>query len=248
MKSFAPITALSLGLLASTAVHASSAVVSLSNLQIRLVDLDLSDGITPAFTAESPSAWLQAGEKQLHANSFGPLAPLSRVDSFGKSTAQVLGGDPFSSSGWAATASVDRTVNDSSGIVGIHLPFTLTTNTLLLITGNFSAQLSATRGDFTLAQSQLLVTFDNDAVKTTNTVNRLIYADGFQDSNGGDLVQASYANVTGRTVNGFLDLDLWAHVDTATTSAVPEPASIALMIGGLAFVGAFAGRRTRRQG
>lgn len=248
LKSLAAATALSLSLLASTPVHASSATASITNLQIRLVDLDLSDGVTPTLTPASYlQTWLQVAYQQMEVNSFGSaLGPLTKVDSFGTSSAQVFGGDPFSSSGWAATASVNRTVNESSGIVGIYLPFTLTTNTLLLVSGNFSAQVSATPGDYTSAESRLEMRSDDDAVTTTNIVDSAIYPDGHFYSRGGNLLQASYANVTGRTVDGILSLQLRAYVDTAFTSTVPEPASIALMIGGLAFVAAFTRRKMQR--
>ena len=105
---------LALGLSAGVNAHASSAQLTISNLQVRLIDLDLSDGITPALSLNASFTSLVAGGQTTSATSIeAPLGPLTVVNGSSTWSAQSFGGSLLTTPGWSATAL-------TSGTSGLH--------------------------------------------------------------------------------------------------------------------------------
>lgn len=248
MKSLAALTALALGLFVNVTAQASTASATVNHLQVRLIDLDLSDGIDPALTLYGPGTWLNAGGLSVSAASIeAPLGPLTTTNNGNTWSAQSFGGSLLSPQGWSATALNSGTTNlaNSSTVVTMQTFFTLSANTLLLITGDFVAQNSATPGDYTGAESMLFLSVNNGATTIKNDVYDITTNAGYQFLQGGNLVQASYANLASASVDGYMTLNILATVNTGVHAPVPEPTTTALMLGGLALVAARARRRTQ---
>lgn len=116
---------------------AATSSVQVDHVRVQLVDLDLTDGIAPAFTVFSAMTTVRVSEQYTQVGTFGdPVGPFSAGNANVFSTAASLGGDLFGS-GWAATASSrSQVVGGVGGNATVHLDvgFTVTPKTLVLVT------------------------------------------------------------------------------------------------------------------
>jgi hypothetical protein len=102
------------GLLMGLPAQAARSSLSVSHAQIRLLDLDLTDGITPSISFVSSSTELRYfysepgryGSDSQSLPQLGALmGPLTFGDAYSQLTAQSFGGDLLSSQGWSGSVS-----------------------------------------------------------------------------------------------------------------------------------------------
>jgi hypothetical protein len=145
--------ALVAGLAAAPPSLAAGAFVAIEHLHFEVIDLDASDGIAAAATAQ-PYNMVVAVSKGVdgHHGSFSDLAftmrfadevkaptgPISYADNDISGVSESYGADVLSTAGWSARASV-QTLNDREGVaviagIYLNLPFGLTPQTQLRVT------------------------------------------------------------------------------------------------------------------
>jgi hypothetical protein len=239
-----PTVALATCLLSTASAHASTA--SIGHLRVRVVDLDLSDGITAAVSLKPGSTALQAtrydsggptDRLQTFATIAGATGPLSVGDSAATATALSWGGDMLSPGGWSGTASANIGPFIPDGGVRVDAKvflnsfFTLTAHTMLVLTVDTATMSAPYYGDG-FARADMFLTDST-------------YTNKFNSSSTAGPMQISFANVSGASTDGLFSVQLWAAIYAAATAPVPEPQSATLLLAGLAVVARLARRRQR---
>jgi hypothetical protein len=252
----AAVTFTALALAGHPALAARSSV-SINHLQVRLIDLDLTDGITPAISFSDGTTALtyyrneatnyHEGSTLLHLLG-AALGPVEDGDTYGSVSAQSYGGDFLSAQGWSGSVSVSNlggpTEAESSAIMVAN--FTLTPHTMLLVTGEVPApQLFAQDSDTTMAEAMLALG-DNDPANLSSSRFYASIDYGFQTHTGAGHLQSTYNNASSTMAQGTFAMRLTARArDNFSVTDVPEPASVTLLTAGLAALGAWT-RRHRR--
>jgi hypothetical protein len=233
-------------LLAGFPAQAAGSSVSVNHLQVGLVDLDLTDGITPAVSFSQGMTVLTYYRDEAtnyhEGSSLLPLlgaalGPFQDSDTYGAVSAQSFGGDFLSTQGWSGAVSV-RNISGPTEAQGAAIMlgnFTLTAHTKLIFSGEVPAPLLFARdSDTTMAEATLVL----DDGTPANLSSSRVYASinyGFQTHTGEDFLRATYANTSSVTAHGAFALRLVAHArDNFPASPVPEPASAILLLAGLA--------------
>lgn len=253
------ITFAALALLAGTPALAAGSSASINHLQIRLVDLDATDGITPGISFSDGTTALTYYRNEAtnyHEGSSSlpllgaALGPVEDGDAYGSVSVQSFGGDFLSALGWSGTVSVSNRSGptEARGAAIMLANFTLTAHTLLLVSGEVPAPvLFALDGDTTMAEAALFLGDGNP----DNASNSRVYASidyGHHTQIGADHLESTYSNTKSTEAHGALAVRLVAHaLDNSAVSAVPEPATAALLGAGLAVVGVSARRRASRR-
>lgn len=231
-----------LGLFAFGTVQAATSSVQVDHLRVQLIDLDTSDGITPAFNVFYASTTVRVFESYTQVGTWSAaVGPFSAGNASVYSSAASLGGDLFSESGWSATASSGSHEIGRGGDATVHLDvgFTLTPNTLMLVTTDAPVlQAESEQYEFASADARLTL---NGAGKYFSSAYAVIpYL-----PNTTFPLQASFANLASVTVYGYLDLAIRSHTFTIGPP-VPEPQTAALLMAGLVITGVAARRRRSR--
>jgi hypothetical protein len=226
-------------LLAFGPAQAATSSVQVDRLRVQLVDLDAADGITPALTVFSQMTTVRVfGSFTQVATRSAPVGPFSVGDANLYSSAASLGGDIFSASGWSATADSGSHVIGQGGDATVHLEvgFTLTPHTMLVVTTDAPVLHAAEDPyEFAFADADLSV---NGAGKY---FSRAYVSVPFQPDAPSPF-QASFSNLEGSAVYGYINLAIRSHTFTLGPP-VPEPQTAALLIAGLVFTGVAVRRR-----
>lgn len=213
---------------------AATSSVQVDHLRLQLIDLDTSDGITPSFSMYSAMTTFRVFEGYTQVKNWStPAGPFSASNAGAFSTAGSLGGDVFSSSGWSGTASSGSHIVGWGGNASVHLDigFTLTPNTLLLVTTDAPVlQVATDPYEFASAEAELTL---RDAGKY---FSRAYVSIPFLPATTFPL-QASFANVSSSTTYGELDMKIISHTFSVGLP-VPEPETAVLLAAGLFTVAA----------
>jgi hypothetical protein len=239
---FLPAVTLATCLLGSAPAQASTA--SIQHLRVRVVDLDLSDGITAAVSLMPGTTALQAtrydatgptDHLQTFATISGAAGPLSVGDSAATATALSSGGDMLSPGGWAGTAKANvGSLIPDGGVqvdakVFLNSFFSLTAHTMLVVTADTTG-LAVTNPGGGFARADMFLTDST-------------YAHQFNSSSTTGPLQISFANISGASTDGFFTVQLWAEAAAAASAPIPEPQTAALLLAGLAVLGRLSRRR-----
>jgi hypothetical protein len=196
---------------------------------LQLIDLDTSDGITPAFNVYSATTTVRVFESYTQVPTWSaPVGPFSASNPRAFSTAGSLGGDLFSAAGWSATASSGSHVVGWGGDASVHLDigFTLTPNTLLLVTTD-APVLQAATDPYEFASAEAELTLNGGGKYFSRSHVSIPYL-----PNQTFPLQASFANLSGATTYGELDLKIISHTFSVGLP-VPEPQTTVLLAAGL---------------
>ena len=220
--------------------QSASANASLTQLNFQLVDLDLNDGITPAMTITAMQTKSQSFYGTLYAaiedNTIYTAGSSSVSRPFGQATASG-GADPWTSAASYTDAAPENVYFKSYKLYQIH--FTLTPSTSLLVTADASLGASDAGGGSEASSRALMGGWLNaDVLYNFLGDGTYAYDTSLSRTLGGRMESGAQA------VTGGLYLVTEGVVQLAP---VPEPASVAMLLAGLAVVGAGAWRR-RREG
>lgn len=281
LQTLALVAATALG--APAAHAASSADASFTGIGFQLIDLNPTDGIAPwiSFAAGARtevSAWVSAPFSSQSGSAARPgvLQTVQTSAAIDNGTAAAQAGpDSLSASGFTEgllpfeTGFGSSTFQASARGASWWSGFTLSPNTLLVITGLGQVQASTTVGldasfnsESASAQISLSVSgqgidgggqqSSSDGLSTyaswTSVWNGQSWGYAGESRSGSDTLSASFLNISGQSITGTLDLNvsLSGHSAVAApTQAVPEPSTWALMLGGLGLCASLARRRRR---
>lgn len=258
--------------LAAAPALAASSSVAIEHLRFEAIDLDPNDGITAAATPQPWNIVLAIGKSVTgHHGSFNdmafemrfapevtdPIGPVGYADGDISGTTQSFGGNLLSASGWAAHASA-QTLNSTVGVAvyaGIfaNIPFTLTAKTQLRITAAVPTLTYDETGNG-LSYARTVIQVSGDSIPWQSTMvfsghcvaNDICPVDGFPPpadpfDNRGPL-EFTLTNNTDQFQSGYMYLQVQAFAESLAAPA-PEPSGAALLLGGLATLGAWARRR-----
>jgi len=244
--------------LAAPAVLAdASASASVSDVRIQLIDLDTTDGITPAISFSqgagaqaylSVSTWTD-GAGQFHYVNVPVGSPYGQIDLHtyaADGTSMMQGGDVFGAAGMGPGASVASSASGwyaSGGAVGNPLQgtITLTGNTRMVVTATVATWAQASLGDTATARTAIEFFDKNNTFNGLSSIQYSVSATGALWQDAGNSLALTWDNLGPATNAGFLKVS--ATVSSDSVTAVPEPQSAALMLAGLALVAAGASRR-----
>lgn len=234
--------------LATPAAQASaSASATIADLRVQLIDLDMTDGITPGITfgqgAGTPAllqvmttvngvslndhVYLPTG------TAYGPLA-VSNGGTY--ATGTMLAGDPVGASLVGPGASVESGASGANTMgwgIGYALPvdFTLTANTRMIVTTTVATSVHASLGDSATAYGLLGGSDLNNNFFANAYIQSGISADGTQLIDPSTALQISFDNVGPNSYTGYLRAT--ASAFSTSVTAVPEPQGAAMMLTGL---------------
>ena len=219
--------------------QSASAQASLAQLAFELVDLDPNDGITPAMHITSTQTRSQSSygtsSMQIEDDTIYAAGTSSVTRSFGQATTSG-GADPWTSAASYTDPSLPNVYFKSWNLTEIH--FTLTPYSELLVTAEVSVDASDAGGISAASSKAYFSGWLNAELLYNFCVNgTYAYDTSVSRSIGGRLQSGAEA------VTGGLGLVTEAVVQL---SPVPEPASVAMLLAGLAVVGASVQGRRRR--
>lgn len=242
------------GCLVAAPVLAGTATASLSNVQLRIVDLDPLDGITASATFQSGTMLSSVfydvtGSSPVYLNNAGPLGWSASYQLTGpgaSGSSQLLAGDLFTGTGPGAVASaaaVGANHRAQASSQGSELKFSITPNTLLIVTADApTAATSLILGESAFATAVVSFRSSDNSFITQSQAYASQSPEGSVVSITPSSLQASFVNLTAAPTEVFLNFYASAYV-TSIAAAVPEPASAGLALLGLAAIGGAVRRR-----
>lgn len=242
------------GCLVAAPAWAGTGTASLSNVHVRIVDLDPLDGITASATFLSgtmlSSLFYDAtGGAPVYLNNSGALggsAPYQLTGPGTSASSQWLAGDLFTGAGPGAVASASAVGADhraQANSQGSEIKFSVTPNTLLIVTADApTAALSLILGESGFATAAVALRSADNSFSAESQAYVYRSPDGSALSITPTSLQTSFVNLTAAPTEVFLNFYASAYV-TSIAAAVPEPASAGLALLGLAAIGGAVRRR-----
>jgi hypothetical protein len=246
-------SALTAGALAACAALATgtagaqqTATASLNNFQYHLIDLNLSDGITP-YISFGPGSSAHAGAYLF--DNFDQTFPAVTQDvlfSHGEVLATNANGTAHAFS-FADQVHSDVQIDYLSGLARSFTTqgFTLSPNTLLVFSADASVESSFGReAGAGYAMAQLSGGYNVSDTNTANFLSSLL-------SNPGEGLDT--ATLSTAITSGNAELTGWVEYSTEANavsyvSPIPEPASLGMLVAGLGVLTGFARNRRDRHG
>jgi len=235
MKAGLPAIAIAI---AAPAVAQVGASASAGSLGYELIDLDISDGVTPWLAFQDD--WAISTYAAIYSSSSANAYPQAVISSFslGTSLLNIAGTSAFASASWTDVASSAYTYGNLATSTGLtRHGFLLSPNTEVKFFALGTADADAGEWYTTRAVAGLIVKIDG-----SQQVQDLI------DVRNGD----GYAGWMNTSVasQGAAGVQGWVAIATftesyAATSPVPEPAAPAMLLGGLGLLAALGRRRAR---
>jgi hypothetical protein len=241
--------------LAVTAGHAAAAAAStsLNNVRFELVDLDLSDGITPQvhFLAGYSAVYSKTAgvngpnpdAQEIYGGLGQALGPVSSITGLSAASGQVLAGD-FFGSGINISSNAQAWGGGNSAnawTYGFAIRFLLTPQTQLLLRADTSSSFDGKPGESTTMQSSIsLQSLDLSQVSFASQITTFdalgVYVDGPNQ------FFASYSNPASQYLEGAAFAAAFASAQ-GVAGVVPEPTSAGLLLAGLVGLGTLTRRR-----
>lgn len=252
MTHFSKLTLLALALCAASfgnlALAQTSANTSLDITGFQLIDLDLNDGITPAFTFSSVYNVSASYLRDINTNqeSFTHYrASTLAANPINNSLNLLSSGGTYSGGLLGNQTAYARAGGPGSGTAygysNIEFNFALTPNTQLVLLGNARASEAA-------PDSNNRAPHQESGSTITLRQRRGSYVGNFGETTAN---QSSYNrdfsivyNNGGTAFQGELKMRTWARASIETTPPIPEPETWSMMLGGLGLLG-FAARRKK---
>lgn len=212
----------------------ATANVSLDNFRYRLVDLAPDDGIAPSISLTSYYAYADGTLYDLE----GAVTGTATINSFGSAGYDTATGSGHFNVQYSATSMQLDTLSGTASAQSSHtLLFTLSPHTEVVF--DIGATLSAAAGP------------DSNAAATASLFSGILDTSGDEDliaiGSGTRLAQMSVSTISGADwARGSVSF-LAAVAANAYVPPVPEPASGAMLAGGLALIGGLLGRRPQRR-
>ncbi len=233
------------------AQYSASTSASITNIGYQLFDLDPTDGITPGITFsslynESASSFSSARDSDLNRTDSQTIASLDPI-----STSVTLGGvsasSAYSANGFSSSGQIGREGSYYSYGRTIY-NFQLTPKTLLVYFGDVSetADRNATGSNYTGASVSAQIVELNSAGGFNQNSNFYRGVSLYGDLTSGRLDTTfvlSVINDNAVAINGFVYMQTYLD---GTVSAVPEPETYAMMLGGLVLLSVLAKRRSHK--
>lgn len=233
---------------------AATAAASLSNVHLRVVDLDPLDGITASATFLSGTMLSSVfydtdGNSPVYSYISGPVGWSASYAISGPGTSaasQLLPGDLLTGIGPGAIASASAVGADhraSASGQGYDLKFSITPNTLLIVTADApTAAISLMLGEYASASAALSLHNADGSFNAQAQAYVYQTASGFAQSITPSSLQTSFVNLSAAPTDIYLGFYASADV-SSIAAAVPEPASAGLALLGLAALGGVVRRR-----
>lgn len=244
---------LSACLLAGSSAHAATASASIGSVQIQVIDLDPTDGITAgisfgdALTLLYSEAWFNnvgvGYVDQIVETPGAALGPLQNNGSGYSVTMQSWAGGLLSAPGWSATGSTSVSGPGYSTESGAHqfVRFTLTANTQVIITlDKPMVQVAALPGESSGGSVYLDVHANDESVSDWANVS-VFSALPNNPAIPGQL-QVSLSNAGLTPMNAYLDSEVTIFAN-GVAAPIPEPQAGGLLAAGLAALGMLRRRR-----
>jgi len=239
-------------LLAGASAHAATASASIGSVQIQVVDLDLTDGITAGISFGDATTLLYSGAyfnkgnagylEQVVSTAGAALGPLQNNGSAYSVTLQSWAGGLLDAPGWSATASTSVSgagYGTESGALQF-VRFTLAANTQVIITlDNPAVQVAAQPGEGSGASVYGDVHAADESI--SEWANASAFSSGSNPPIPGQL-QVSLSNASLTPMNAYLDSEITIFAN-GVAAPVPEPQTAGLLAAGLAALGLLGRRR-----
>ncbi|WP_343732350.1 PEP-CTERM sorting domain-containing protein [Duganella sp.] len=273
MKKFTFATLLAASLSIAMTGHASaanSAASSLGNFHITLIDLDLTDGVTPSFQlmgASAPTARVLTLDQDSTLTAAGPFESIANsnagtyfsqwASASGAGTLETLWLQAAAQSNGANTGRFDAAGRATAGL----LNFELSAHTGIRISADTSVSAASSGlipgAEFTstvgIATMDAYIGHEGSweyawTALSASTLDLRGESDALlpkHDAASGTLTLV-YDNTTAASKSGVLDFRVGADISQFPAAPVPEPASYAMFGAGLALLGAARARRRQR--
>lgn len=255
LKKIAILSAAGLAFGASNAQAQSHAAASFGTLTFTLVDLDLSDGITPSITYSASSSTVNARIYDSDGYSIDNQSDSSTSINPGISITSAYAGVTSTSIVNGTSVSVNgASVTDLVWFYGDAqktTSYTLSANTGLIVSGTFTATVTGpqpTPTTYASLQSGGLIYITNAWGEGLAQYTGGAWTYTGVDTNLSEDFTLTVTNAAATELNGTILANVYQGGSQGLISTVPEPETYGMMMAGLGLLGVAARRKQRKPG